>query len=269
MFGQTDPDALRTGQYRDSTNLNARAELHRRFSANPQGWLPWLREQIGLRPGERVLEVGGGPGWLWRDGTGLALPAGAHVTLSDLSTGMVREARAGLAGHAGFGFAVLAAGSLPFAADTFDVVLANHMLYHVPDLPAAVRELARVLVLGGRLVAATNGTANMQELYELVHAVVPAVQDTNVATIRRFSLENAAAILAPAFSHVTIRRYADALWVTDASPLVDYACSMAAWQAAGGRDRASALEAVVRARLEAEGGIAIRKDGGVAVAYRE
>ncbi|HMN62934.1 MAG TPA: hypothetical protein PJ988_21385, partial [Anaerolinea sp.] len=84
---------LRSRQYRDGSNLNARAALHQNYSTNPQGWFNWLFEQSGIRPGERLLEVGGGPGYLWRDCLPL-LPAGCRLGFSDFSPGMVAEARA-------------------------------------------------------------------------------------------------------------------------------------------------------------------------------
>jgi SAM-dependent methyltransferase len=57
---------------------------------------------------------------------------------------------------------------LPFADGAFDVVVANWMLYHVPDLEQALSELARVTRPGGRLVAATNSLDHLGELWTLV-----------------------------------------------------------------------------------------------------
>jgi SAM-dependent methyltransferase len=57
---------------------------------------------------------------------------------------------------------------LPFADARFDVAVAGWMLYHVPDLPRAIDELARVLRPGGRLVAMTNSVLHLIELRELV-----------------------------------------------------------------------------------------------------
>ena len=61
-----DPQRLRTGQYKTSNNLTARAALHQRFSTNPQPWPQWVFAELAPHLRGRVLEVGGGPGWLWR-----------------------------------------------------------------------------------------------------------------------------------------------------------------------------------------------------------
>jgi SAM-dependent methyltransferase len=58
--------------------------------------------------------------------------------------------------------------SLAFADGEFDCVVANWVLYHVPDVDRAVREIARVLKPDGRLVAATLGTDHMVELWEML-----------------------------------------------------------------------------------------------------
>ncbi len=54
-------------------------------------------------------------------------------------------------------FKEIDAQSIPFEDETFDAVIANHMLYHVPDRPKAIAEIKRVLKPGGRLIATTIG----------------------------------------------------------------------------------------------------------------
>jgi SAM-dependent methyltransferase len=92
--------------------------------------------------------------------------------------------------------------ALPFASDAFDVVLAPHMLYHVPDVVAAARECRRVLRPDGVFVAVTNGERNTAELLRLIERAVGDGWSTGRSAMAPFSLESGGALLAGAFDHV-------------------------------------------------------------------
>lgn len=121
-------------QYRTATNLDARVALHERFSTNPYGWHRWVFDHLDLTPGQQILEIGCGLGHLWRNNLE-RIPRSWQVTLSDLSDGMLIEARRHLENATLFHFVNADAQQLQFGTDEFDVVIANHMLYHVPDRP--------------------------------------------------------------------------------------------------------------------------------------
>lgn len=228
-----DKNYLKQDQYKTSKNLDARAELHRRFSTAVTPWQPWVFDQMALAPHSRVLECGCGPGWLWRENVD-RIPSGCHITLTDLSPGMVAEAEAALAqtGHA-FTFRVASIDDLPFIDDSFDVVVANHMLYHVPDRARALAEVRRVLRANGRFLAATNGQNHMRELTELGQALLPeSVKGLEETRLQRrydmslsFRLENGREQLAPYFDHIELIPYLDSLEITEAEPLLAYALS--------------------------------------------
>lgn len=261
---------LQRNQYRDSSNLDARAELHRRFSTAVTDWQPWVFDLLALKPGMRVLECGCGPGWLWRENVA-RIPEGCHITLTDLSPGMVAEAEGALAGSGHhFDFQPANIQALDFADDTFDVVVANHMLYHVPDLPQALAEVRRVLKGNGRLIAATNGNKHMKELA----ALVPDSLRQTVASLRMrgqgemlaFRLENGRAILEPYFDTVELHLYDDGLWITEVEPLLAYAFSMIKPDEDLPETAVAQLRETWAAKIEAEGGIHISKHSGVFVA---
>src|SRR5262249_25635887 len=109
---------------------------------------------------------------------------------------------------------------------SFDVVIANHMLYHVPDLPGAVRELRRVLRPDGLLAAATNGMGHLRELDDIAAAHAGGAVRHPVALNLSFRLENGAEQLAAAFDSVELRRFEDGLRITEAEPAVAYVASM-------------------------------------------
>ena len=79
-------------QYQNATNISSRITLPSLYSQNKQGWFPWIFEQCRISPGLRILELGCGDGTLWTDNLSL-LPEDISITLSDISSGMLRDAR--------------------------------------------------------------------------------------------------------------------------------------------------------------------------------
>jgi SAM-dependent methyltransferase len=137
----------------------------------------------------RVLEVGCGPGEL---AARIVAELGASVVAIDVSERMVELAR-----ERGVDARVGDVQALPFEDDEFDCAVAAWMLYHVPDVPLALAELARVLRSEGRLVAVTNDVAHVQELRELVG--LPGRTETP------FSGESGEQLLHRHFAHVERR----------------------------------------------------------------
>ncbi len=266
MENLTDPQFLKDYQYKRADNLEARIRLHRDYSVPVQDWQRWVFERLALAGGERVLEVGCGPASLWRENVD-RLPAGLSAALGDLSWGMAAQARQNLAGLAGFRFLTLDAQSIPFSKAHFDIVIANHMLYHVPDLRKAVGELRGVIRPGGRLFAATNGTSSMQKLFDLVYEFDPRAQKADDFQ-KRFCLENAGEVLGQSFEHVKIIPFESRLEVTEVRPLMDYILSMSSFWGVIDHSPANQarLEQFLAEKMAAEGKIVIPKAGGLAVA---
>lgn len=261
-----DTQYLRDEQYKNASNLMARANLHARFSTNPYLWANWLFDQIEAPADAKVLEVGAGPGLLWRENKE-RIPPGWQITLSDFSPGMVAEQEQNLRDVAGqFVYEVIDAQSIPYEDGLFDVVIANHMLYHVPDIARALREIQRVLKPGGKLYAATNGANHLRELRELVNNY--GKFSTSQVSGLAFTLENGMDWLTPVFPNVMLRRHEDALVVTEVKPLVDYILS--AWKFRPDDTSASAEDftAFVERAMQEQGAIRIAKDAGVFVATK-
>lgn len=258
-----DPDD--DAQYRTSANLSRRADLFKRFGTG--GWQAWVFDHLlaaGLPGAARIADIGGGPGWLWQQNAA-RIPAGWLVTHTDLSPGMVAEARANIA-RPGSAFDVVDAQHLPFADASLDAVVANHMLYHVPDRARTISEFARVLKPRGQLFATTNGEEHMAEIPVLIAAfnrlngaILPAWPKLG------FTLESGKLELERYFPQV--ERYhtqRGVMRITEARPLVACITSL------GSPDEAikAKLLAYVEALIAAQRTVLVRTQSGIFVARK-
>lgn len=203
------------GQYANADRLSMRIGIHEKYSRSQQPFGEWIVSHYALQPGERVLELGCGTGSMWQ---GMALPEGCHVTLTDFSPGMLDAARENTQ-HLRADYAVVDAQAIPYPEAAFDVVIANMMLYHVPDIPKALGEIRRVLKPGGRFFAATCGENGV---VQAVAEMLGMPFDANL----RFTLQNGAAQLGTVFGEVVRHDREDALDVTDLHDLIAYLRSM-------------------------------------------
>jgi len=257
----TDQQYLKTDQYKNSSNLDARVEIHKRFSMNSYGWYNWLFDILLKLPADaKILELGCGPAYMWKECSN-RIPAGWDITLSDLSSGMLDAAWRNLVvtGRA-FQFKEIDAQEIPLEDEIFDAVVANFMLYHVPDRPKALQEIKRVLKPGGTLIAATAGENHLREMMNYLQQV--HVGNIWESYANPFTLENGLEQLQAVFPRVSLLRYEDHLNVTEVEPIMAYIRSSMR------STELSEEELVkVRANLENElmekGQIFIRKDSGL------
>ena len=257
----TDQQYLTSDQYRDASNLDARAVIHKRFSTNPYGWMTWVFDSLLKLPEDaKILELGCGPGYLWKENIN-RIPAGWSITLSDLSSGMLDAAWRNLivTGRA-FQFKEIDAQSIPFENESFDAVIANHMLYHVPDRPKAIMEIKRVLKPGGILIATTVGENHMKQMLEWYAQV--HVSKIWESFANPFSLENGLEQLKPYFPDVVFSRYEDDLEITEVGPIMAYIRSGMRVSELS-EDELAKLENGLEDELKEKGKIFISKDSGL------
>lgn len=252
-------------QYADSSKLAARARLHQEFSVGAP-WFPWVMDQLPLRPGDRVLDIGCGPAWFWAASQG-HYPAGIHITLADQSEGMVKEAteRCTPLGFASVTGQQADVTALPFADGTFDVVIAMHMLYHVADQERAVAELHRVLKPGGTLAVTNNGADNLRQLYALTTTLGSEPVDPSALALGH---QRAHALLEGQFGNVMHSVCPGSLHVTDPEVVYMALTSYPPGDRASEAQLAAFERAIEAAFADGNGALDVQKDQGLFVSRK-
>ena len=206
-------------QYKTPDRLNRRISIHDQYSLNKQGFGNWIFERYQVKPGSRILELGCGTASMWKNKT---LPEGCILYLTDLSDGMLDAARENAAHLPEAHFQRMDIQNIPFAEGSFECVIANMMLYHVPDLHKGLAEVRRVLKPGGAFYCATYGENGIMAYLSALLGRFGVTDPLN----RRFTLQNGMAIMKAHFADVNRQDYPDALAVTDPEDLADYLYSL-------------------------------------------
>ncbi|MBU3077832.1 class I SAM-dependent methyltransferase [Sphingomonas quercus] len=139
---------LRDVQYRFPDRLKARSILHTRYGR--RDWFEWLSANVPLPKGGIVADVGCGAGSFWTNAPQI-VPSDLKLRLFDISKGMVDAARASVAAMQRWHdveACVADAGALPIADGCVDTTIAVHMLHHLADPLAGLKEMARITRAG-------------------------------------------------------------------------------------------------------------------------
>jgi SAM-dependent methyltransferase len=209
--------------YADDRYLRSRMAIYAyaETAASP-GWrtsvIPWDGTQI-------VADVGCGNGFDLRQ----LVPQGRcrHAIGLDLSAGMLRSLE-DLRQHGGLSLVQADAQQLPLPGGSVDVAMAMHMLYHVPDIPAAIGELRRITRPSGTVLASTNSPVHLAEIDDLLAAAVSSQlgRPARALPALSFTTENGTALLSREFSSVTLRTFEVPLSIPSVPPVIGYAGSL-------------------------------------------
>lgn len=269
QFRTNEQGYLKTEQYHNSDKLSARIRLHQNYGTKEgQGLWEWYFDRVlaEVPKTATVLEVGAGRGDMW-DVNRERIPQGWDTTLTDFSVGMLDDNKQILGDLSQrMAYDVMDVQELPFEDNRFDIVFANYMLYHVPDIPKGIAELRRVLKPDGILFVATNGDQHMRKIYT-VAGEIDELQEWRPFFAKTFSLQNGTAKLYQAFSDIRMIDFKNDLWVTEAQAIIDYIRSMVSID---GEKIVNQREDQMRAELEQEiadkGGVLIKKETGMFIA---
>lgn len=190
------------------------------------------------------------------------IPYEIEITLSDVSEGMLRDTRRELGGEGQrFSFHAFDCHKIPYESETFDVVIANHVLFYCQDIPKVCREVKRVLKQGGVFVCSTYGNQHMKEVSLLVQEFDNRIVLSADRLYERFGMENGREILEKCFQEVEWRLYEDSLLVTEAEALISYILSCHGNQAQYIGERYTEFRSFVKEKTE--DGFYITKEAGI------
>lgn len=241
-------------QYADDEKLRIRIETHQRYSEG-SGFQKWVADQVAATPGQSLLDVGSGTGEDYHP-----LFEGVELVAIHLSPGMLAKVRVKRVNAD--------AQALPFADATFDRVMSNHMLYHVPDKVRALREMRRVIRPGGRVVITANSRSSYANLWELRNAAVAELGLPQYYGVGYwFALEDVN-LVASVFPDVRVEEWRDAFVFPSAEPVLRYlSTAPASVESEFDRER---LFALLRPRIEEivarEGVFRVPKSSGCFIA---
>ena len=259
-------------QYKDGGNLRTRTSFYTQFGVANEDFYRWSFGLMRAPADARVLELGAGFANLWVKNQD-RIPPNWQITLTDLSPGMVAEAQRATAQLYGqFMTRVADVQELDFPDATFDVIIANHVLQHVPKLERAVAEVRRVLKAGGHFYATTNGPSHLTEVQDFIKDIAqesPLDLRDAMGFDKHFGLADGPLMLKKQFETVNVYRAAGGLEVTEAEPYVQFILSRIGWKtlvATLDEQQATRLVAKIRTEVErqlASGPIHITTESGL------
>jgi len=212
-------------QYRNPAKLNTRINIHEKYSDNKKDWHLWLFEQMNISPNSRILEIGCGDGTFWLKNRE-RINRSWNLILSDYSEGMVESVKKQLVGIPNIQYSQFNIEDIPFENNSFDILIASHMLYHVPNRNKAIKEARRVLKPDGTFYCSTVGQNHMKEFGELLRRFDPNLDFPSAREhTLKFGVENGDEQLQGYFSEIVYKDFPGGLNITDENAIVEYLLS--------------------------------------------
>lgn len=207
-------------QFSNDKNLAMRINFYKKYTTNKYQFSDWLFDKYTFKENMKILELGCGNGIHWK-GKMETLPANCSLVLSDFSDGMLNLVKEKFNTKKNILIKKIDIQEIPYENNTFDVVIANHMLFHVPDLNKALLEVKRVLKNNGVFYSATDGNGGMRPF---LHNAIVKFEPASTAFTEQlsFNLQNGNEILSKYFKKVQRFDYENVLAITNTQDLIDW-----------------------------------------------
>lgn len=255
-----------TEQYQSSENLSIRTNFHEIYSTNKINFFDFLFERYDFKKNSKILEVGCGNAAQWHNHMEY-LPDSSTLVLSDFSQSMVSSIDQSIASKSNVKIEVIDINDIPYPNEFFDIVIANHMLYHVPNIDSALKEVSRVLKKDGIFYATTNSDYGIRHyLNQILKEYNP--QTTSFNEKYSFSMQNGKKLLNSFFSNIDCIEYKDSLNIPDVAPLMKWIKSISSISSVKSEE-IQYLEQYFTKILKNRTGIEIPKEACLFIAKKE
>ena len=211
-------------QYENSTNIESRINLHNKCSINKENWFVWLYKNLNLKENQKVLEIGSGNAALWKENLDL-LPYNIEITLSDISLGMLKNAKDNLKNDKHFSYKIIDGNNINLKDEKYDLIIANHVLFYLKDIDKSLKDIKTLLKPNGTFICSTYSKMHMKEINDLVKEFDSRIELSKDKLYEIFGKENGQDILGKRFDNVKWIGYEDGLLVNDENILIQYILS--------------------------------------------
>lgn len=213
---------LNANQYASSKKYEARIYLSKKFKTNSKPKYEWIFDHFPKSNNLKILELGCGTGLFWLANRNNIIKSWS-VILSDYSEGMLETARKNLSGlDCAFQYEAINAENIQYPDKTFDIILANNMLYHLQNRAAALNNLSRILKNTGIFIASTMGKNDLFELHNHLYVFLESKNNKFKFRELSFSLDNGEEQLAGHFEKVILEKHENKLKINESDAIVNY-----------------------------------------------
>lgn len=255
-------------QYTSPSLLQKRINIHS-YSTSPIEWFDFYISHMKIKENSRILEIGCGTGSLWEKLI-YHLPNNLEITLTDYSENMLLRCKAVFERNKDIiknkninvSFQLMDANNLELEENKYDLIIANHVLYHVSNRKHCIKTIANCLKPNGFLYASTTGQNHMRDLFILLNEFDEHIENPHNPMVSGFSLENATEQLKPYFSKIQRIDHKNDLKVTDIQPIIDYVASLPGNSPYVVSQKMDAFHTFLENKLSKENYIYIRKSTG-------
>ncbi len=211
---------------------NFRYHLYEQYGTNSRRWHEWMYDQLPLKPGMRILDVGCGHGNVWVSNW-KRIPGNCRITVLDQEMeglqflhGIYLEQRRQLAEGAEFSFICEDAREWECPADSYDLILAGHFWNYVRDKGGLLRKLHRGLAEGGRLFSTFTSQVSMEDVNRILEPVLQKKVPGRYEEKKQAFTKEMEELFAGEFGNVSRKTFHNVLRIDQPEELLQYLCNL-------------------------------------------